>query len=153
MMYYIDIYFSFIMNFIWVSIYLMSNIFDVSITNELEVRMLSIWVRTGRIDQNCEFKFRKQKCEFKNFGQAEKLFLLTRPWKWFCRGGWDPYLPLKKHLQGRLGGSPAPTKWFSVVGDPPTRPWKTIFRGGSRAHPCKSPFLAAKSRGGCAVRP
>ena len=58
-----------------------------------------------RIDQNCEFKSRKQKCEFKKFWQAEKLFL-----------GEDG------------GGSPAPENRFVGAGDPPTAPQKAFIR-------------------------
>ena len=52
-----------------------------------------------------------KKHEFKKFGRAKKLFL------------------------GAGLGSPAPENLFVGAGETPTRPWKSIYRGGSGDHP------------------
>ena len=84
-----------------------------------------------RIDQNCKFKSRKQKSEFKNFGWAGKLFLGA--------GGGSP-APENRFVGASDPPPTAPEKAFTGAGRGVTRPYKTIFRGGSRAAPANRHF-------------
>jgi hypothetical protein len=60
--------------------------------------------------------------------------------------------PKIAYFQGRMKGWPA-SKNDIFRDEGATRLWKCIFMGGYVTSLCKQLFLAAKSRGGCDIRP